>query len=599
MRSRRWQRAFLFVIVAGVVWLGGALIWGAYQGYRQRLDSLERTRLAYQQGLADIHYQRALQYLKNGQADLARAELEAALQAQPSHAEAAAALEQLQENSPTPLATTPAAIPAATPAAIPAATMAATATAATTTTVTSAYARGDPLAPLYQDAVAAFERQDWEATIRLLESIRFQDATYRPADVESMLFAAYRAQAEALITSERFEEALRLFDRALLLQPDADDVREEREQAALYVTGLSYWGADWQQAIARFQELYKRNPDYRDVKQRLADAYAGYAERLQDRGNWCAAVERYNESLAVIDSPTVRSSRDQAQAQCQSGVAAPTSATPGASPVGRVTIAAYDPIARRYRVFALGPGQAGPQVLLDEAAQPAWSPDRQSLAIRSLKNDELGIEVFVPSSGERRRVTRFVEDGFPSWSPDGKQIVFASNREGDRRWRIYTTWADGASPATDLGFGRAPAWSPDGQRIAYQGCDERGNQCGLWVMSPTGANRQPITNDPSDTAPAWSPDGRQIAFMSYERTGRWDIYLLQVATGKVTPLVVDSRNAGLPAWSPDGARIAFLSDRSGAWAVYTVSANGGASVKLADVPGTIDDWLSERLSWGP
>ena len=89
---RRWQRAFLFVIVAGVVWLGGALIWGAYQGYRQRLDSLERTRLAYQQGLADIHYQRALQYLKSGQADLARAELEAALQVQPPHAEAAAAL---------------------------------------------------------------------------------------------------------------------------------------------------------------------------------------------------------------------------------------------------------------------------------------------------------------------------------------------------------------------------------------------------------------------------------------------------------------------------------------------------------------------------
>lgn len=586
MRSRRWQRAFLFVIAMGVVWLGGALVWGAYQGYRQRLDALERTRLAYQQGLADIRYQRALQHLKNGQADLARAELEATLQLQPSHAEAAEALEQLRQNPPTPSPSP--ALPATTP----------TVTTAMTTTA-SPYVREDPLATLYQDAVAAFERQDWEAAIRFLESIRFQDATYRPADVEPMLFAAYQAQAEALIASERFEEALRLFDRALLLQPDADDVREEREQAALYVAGLSYWGADWQQAIARFQDLYERNPDYRDVRQRLADAYAGYGTRLQDRGNWCAAVERYNESLAVIDSPAVRSSRDQAQAQCQSGVMAPAGTTSGASSVGRVTIAAYDPIARRYRVFALSPGQVGPQVLLDEASQPAWSPDRKFLAIRSLKNDELGIEVFVPSSSERRRVTRFVEDGFPSWSPDGKQIVFASNREGDRRWRIYTTWADGASPATDLGFGRTPAWSPDGQRIAYQGCDERGNQCGLWVMSPTGANRQPITDDPSDTAPAWSPDGRQIAFMSYERTGRWDIYLLQVATGKVTPLVVDSRNAGLPAWSPDGARIAFLSDRSGAWAVYTVSANGGASVKLADVPGTIDDWLAERLSWGP
>jgi hypothetical protein len=441
-----------------------------------------------------------------------------------------------------------------------------------------------------------------------LESIQIQDTTYHHDDVERMLFESYRARGMALVAENRFEEGLRMFDRALILSPGAQDVREQRELAALYVDGLTYWRADWQQTIARFQKLYERAPDYRDVRQRLANAYVGYAEKLGDRGNWCAAVERYNKSLEIVDAAAVRASRDQAAELCRTGVGTIAEAGEGGGIEGRLVVAARDPFVRRYRLFVIGEGQPvldvrpgnTPQMIVEEAIQPAWAPDGKSAAFRSLKADELGIELFILATGQRRRVTFFVEDGFPSWSPDSQQIVFASNREGDRRWRIYRAWAwaEGTIPATDLGFGRSPAWSPDGQRIAYQGCDERGNRCGLWSMAPDGSNRQPLTDDPSDTAPAWSPNGRQLAFMSYERTGRWDIYILQVATGKVSPLVMGVGNAGLPAWSPDGQEIAFMSDRSGAWAIYVILASGGSARKVTDLPGTTDDWLSERISWG-
>lgn len=578
----RWKLAFAVVTLIGVLALASSVVLGIYQGQQQRIVSLQQQLAAYQRELAAIHYRQGLALLQAGRFDEAQAELEAALELQPDHPDAAVALQRLRQ---TPSSSTPAPSETFTPlpslgAAEP--------------------GQGDPLKPLFEEATQAYQLGNWTEAIQLLESLRLYDLAYQRQEVERMLFEAYRQRGATLVEQNRFEEALRMFDRALMLKPDAQDVRDEREWAALYIDGLTYWRADWQQAIARFQKIYERNPNYRDVQQRLADAYVGYAEQLNERGNWCAAVERYEESLKIVDSEAVRASRDLAAERCKAGVGMVTEVEGvGSGLQGRVTVAARDPYLRRYRIFTIVPGRA-PQVLIEEAAQPAWSPDGKAVAFRSLKADELGLELLALTTGQRRRVTFFAEDGFPSWSPDGQQLVFASNREGDRRWRIYRVWAwaEGTLPETSLGLGRSPAWSPDGQRIVYQGCDERGNRCGLWMMAPDGSGRQPLTNDPSDTAPSWSPDGKRLAFMSYERTGRWDIYILQVATGRITPLVMGAGNAGLPAWSPDGQQIAFLSDRTGSWAIYVIPATGGAIRKLADLPGTTDDWLSERLSWG-
>jgi Tol biopolymer transport system component len=189
-----------------------------------------------------------------------------------------------------------------------------------------------------------------------------------------------------------------------------------------------------------------------------------------------------------------------------------------------------------------------------------------------------------------------IEDGSPSWSRDGAKIAFASSKEVDRKRRIYVGWLTGTGEPVELRLGESPDWSPEGDRIVYRGCDERGGNCGLYIMDENGANPTSLTTDDSDNAPAWSPDGSRVAFMSV-RDGNWEIYVVDLANPKPRRLTTNPANDGLPAWSPDGQRIAFLSDRDGIWAIHTMNPDGSGKQQLVPTGGTYEDWLNEQISW--
>jgi Tol biopolymer transport system component len=189
-----------------------------------------------------------------------------------------------------------------------------------------------------------------------------------------------------------------------------------------------------------------------------------------------------------------------------------------------------------------------------------------------------------------------IEDSAPSWSRDGAKIAFASNKAGDRKWRIYVSWLVGTGEPVELRLGESPDWSPEGDKIVYRGCDERGDNCGLYIMDENGANLTRLTTDASDNAPAWSPDGSQVAFMS-ARDGNWEIYVVDLVNPKPRRLTTDPANDGLPAWSPDGQRIAFLSDRGGIWAIHLMNPDGSDQHQLVPTGGTYKDWFSEQISW--
>ncbi len=253
-------------------------------------------------------------------------------------------------------------------------------------------------------------------------------------------------------------------------------------------------------------------------------------------------------------------------------------------------------------IFAVPAAGGQPEMVANNAMQPALSPDRGTLAFFSQQADKLGVGGYDLNSGRRLRFSAFIEDSQPRWSPTGDRLVFASNRQGDRRWRIYTTPAtDKERPAdmvyNELTLGKDPDWHPSQDQIVFKGCDDGGQNCGLYLIDADGGNRRSLTNEASDSLPRWLPDGSAVVFMSEGRDGNWDLYRVGLADGAVTRLTNDTAPDGLPAVSPDGAQVAFLSKRGGAWGLWVMPAGGGAATQVTAIAGDLPDWLAQAVDW--
>jgi TolB protein len=280
-------------------------------------------------------------------------------------------------------------------------------------------------------------------------------------------------------------------------------------------------------------------------------------------------------------------------------------ATPESTPTisvdgaGQIAFTSYDAARRRYDIYTVDLAGGEARLLRENGRQPALAPGGKRLAFRNLDPLHLGLGVLDLDAQELSELTAHAEDAAPAWSPDAHQIVFASDKEGDRKWRIFATSVGQIrGEGEQWAFGEMPAWSSDDTLIAYHGCNERGDQCSVWIMQPGGSSPARLTTDASDTAPAWSPDGSQVAFVS-ARSGNWELYLVEVATGVETRLTDHPAVDLSPTWSPDGKSLAFLSDREGAWAVYILEIGSGQVQKVIATGDAYPDPLSERLSWVP
>lgn len=612
--------------LAGVLLLL-AIILGVRAG-QQQLEIKQRQQI----GLA---LQRALEYHAEGQLAAAQSAYEEVLVLDGNNSAALDGLAQLRRigdvtaarqgalDSTTPAPDTPAApaaaadLPTATPLPTPSA------------------AAASELPQLLTQAEAAYTAGRWAESIDLLLKIRRLDATHQTAKIDEQLFNAYINLATEKDNQNKLEEALTLYDEALTIQPDATEVRKERQLIAEYLEVLTYSGADWARATTLLRTIYTQEPDYRDVKGRFHEALLAYSEAQGDDSAWCDAAELLTEAINIDITPGLIAQRDQYQSFCDDPTSmaasltntttvnsapltetttvdgeapgAPTAvaavnagATAGALGRGAILYSAVDINSGRSRIMAQSVSAGTPATLFrEDAMQPAMRQDGQRLVFRNMRNDMGGLSAWDPASDLLLRFTNYAEDTLPTWNPESNRIAFASNREGDRIWRIYTTWADGNSDDLSLSIGEAPDWHPFQDAIVFRGCDDSGNRCGLWTIDSGGGNRAPLTTISADNRPTWAPDGRYVVFMSDGRDGNFEIYRIDTTSEQVLRLTNAPAIDGLPTVSPDGHWVAFVSNREGGWKLWAVPLGGGAAVPIAPIAGNLDNWLAHGIQWIP
>ncbi len=549
-----------------VILVIGAL--GVYHGLRDRDRLTQQT--------AEEHYAAGLAHLESGQYELAVAELELTLRLVPDYRDAGEKLSEAKARLEV----------QATP----------------TFEVQKKVA-----ADLFSQAQTFYDEGKWDDVVLTLERLRALDPDYEPEAVEELLFATYYDQGLELINEGRLEEALRYLDKALELKPAQEEVLEQRKSAALYLTAISYWGADWDKAITNLYKLYSIEPDYMDVKQRLYEAYMSNGDLYADQYEWCSAEDQYSLALEIQPDEDGKEKRVAANRLCLgiaptpaiAGTVSPTVVVPeyaAGLPLGKIALPVYDAERQVYDIFVLYADDMHWARVASLADQPVFRPDGKRIAFRSRQSQKPGLYAVDMDGNNETIVTTSDEASLPTWSPDGKRIAFVVYNMVQNTWRIYITSADGQGEAMELVSGWAPAWGATGQ-LAYTGCDEGGGHCGIRFTTDDNLSSPVlITADPRDIGLAWSPDGTKIAYMS-DHDSNWEIYTVGVPFPDVRRLTINEANDGLPAWSPDGQHLAFVSDRDGVWALYLMRPDGSDQTKVFDLGPELPDWQDQSISW--
>lgn len=295
----RSTRFWLGVFVISAIVLALALIVfgivGVYQGLRDR-DLAERQQ-------AVTYFEQGRQLMQAGSYELAEAAFREAVRLEPDFEaarQALAAAEAAQAGTPV----SEIQIPTVTP-------------------------QAQQAEQLWQQGQQELAASQWEAAAVTLEQIRSLDPAFRPDELKHLLFDTHMRAAAAARDGRNFTSAIRHFDQALAIQPDAEAALQQRQLAAAYQAGLeAAEQEDWERAAIEFRRVYLIDPNYFEVAERLMSAHLRYADAFWQRSIWCEAAQQYRAALALGLNAQATQRLPLADERCQQRVLA-TPVPPG------------------------------------------------------------------------------------------------------------------------------------------------------------------------------------------------------------------------------------------------------------------------------
>jgi len=241
------------------------------------------------------------------------------------------------------------------------------------------------------------------------------------------------------------------------------------------------------------------------------------------------------------------------------------------------------------QIFSIRLDGSGAKQLTSEAAGAAFgtvTPDGKHLLFTAYhqtgNNTDIVIEN-IDGTGRRLLATSGAENLYPAISTDGQLVAFTSIRNTDSNESIYVAnlaTGDAGSVlriSPDNGHQhRWPSWNGNAN-VTFT--DYTIND--ILVTNADGTHLVNLTNNPAyDIISAFSPDGSKIAFTS-QRSGAYEIWIMNADGSNPRQLTTGADAGGGVAFDLTGRYLVYF----GNFNISTVAIDGTGMTKLTDAGG--------------
>ncbi len=183
---------------------------------------------------------------------------------------------------------------------------------------------------MMQTAQQLIATGDWANAIAQLDQLRKQDPGYRAAQVDGMYYFALRNLGVNMIQQQgNLEGGIYELTLAERFAPIDSTAAALREGARAYIQASSFFGVDWKDSVAYFQQVASGWPALWDgtmtSNQRYHESLQRYGDQLWAQKDACGAYEQYQTAMAIsaLDQ-TATKNANQANQVCYPATATPT-----------------------------------------------------------------------------------------------------------------------------------------------------------------------------------------------------------------------------------------------------------------------------------
>lgn len=262
------------------------------------------------------------------------------------------------------------------------------------------------------------------------------------------------------------------------------------------------------------------------------------------------------------------------------------------------------------------------------ASNPRWSPDSNSIAFFSTRDDQDALWVVKLDKPEPRLLAPITTTNFfityagdsLSWSPDSRRLAYISAKaetpdtndprvvdriqyksrtsfSDNRRTHVWVVEVERPNPqqlTSGAFYDHAVAFSPRGDEVLFLSNHEpdpdANNNSDIFAVDLGGQTRQLTQSRGCEYDPAWSPDGKSIAYIATTReTTTIDsvaedahLFVIPAAGGGGKELATEQdRRVREPQWSPDGRSILYLASDHGYTTIFKTASDGGHASRFS------------------